>query len=54
MEAKQKNNTHLVIDIINNDVVFVGTEFECEKWKQEQGFGYKVSMMTKEEMSIYC
>lgn len=51
LSAVVKN--HLVIDVIYNDVVFAGTKLECENWKSEQGFGYKVVPMTKEELSIH-
>ena len=42
--------THLVIDVIYNDAVFSGTKTECEDWKNEQGFGYRVVPMTKDEL----
>jgi hypothetical protein len=45
--------THLVIDVIYNDAVFAGTKLECENWKSEQGFGYKIVPMTKEELSVH-
>jgi hypothetical protein len=45
--------THLVIDVIYNDAVFAGTKTECEDWKSEQGFGYRVVPMTKDELSAH-
>lgn len=45
--------THLVIDVIYNDAVFAGTKTECEDWKSEQGFGYRVVPMTKDEFSTH-
>lgn len=45
--------THLVIDVIYNDAVFAGTKTECEDWKSEQGFGYRVVPMTNDELSVY-
>ncbi len=44
------DKTHLVIDVIYNDAVFVGTKLECENWKNEQGFGYRIVPMTKDEL----
>ena len=46
--------THKVIDLVyhedeGNDV-FSGTYQECLEWKSEQGFGYQVVPMTKEEI----
>jgi len=48
--------THKVIDLVyhedeGNDV-FAGTKEECEIWKAEQGFGYKVVQMSKEEIEL--
>jgi hypothetical protein len=45
--------THLVIDVICNDAVFAGTKTECEDWKSEQGFGYRVVPMTKDELLVH-
>jgi hypothetical protein len=45
--------THFVIDVIYNDTVFAGTKLECENWKSEQGFGYKIVPMTKEELLVH-
>lgn len=42
--------THIVIDIIYNDAVYAGTKTECEDWKSQQGFGYRVVPMTKDEL----
>ena len=49
--------THKVIDLVyhedeGNDV-FAGSFKECHDWKLEQGFGYQIVPMTKEEMKIY-
>ena len=46
--------THKVIDLFyyedeGNDV-FSGTYQECLEWESEQGFGYQVVPMTKEEI----
>jgi hypothetical protein len=45
--------THLVIDVIYNDAVFAGSKTECEDWESEQGFGYRVVPMTKDELSVH-
>jgi hypothetical protein len=48
--------THKVIDLVYHEdegnEVFVGTRQECEDWKSEQGFGYQVVPLTKEEMKV--
>lgn len=49
--------THKVIDLVyhedeGNDV-FCGTYQECLDWKLEQGYGYQVVPMTKEEIETY-
>lgn len=49
--------THKVVDLVyhedeGNDV-FDGTLEECLNWKAEQGFGYEVVPMTKEEINFY-
>lgn len=57
-EGKFKHmKTHKVIDLVyhedeGNDV-FAGTYEECLNWKAEQGFGYQVVPMTKEEIELY-
>lgn len=52
-----KRKTHLVIDLVyheeEHNVVFSGTYQECMDWKSNQGFGYQVVPMTKEELKIY-
>jgi hypothetical protein len=53
--AKQhKMKTHKVIDVttINEDALFYGTIGECYEWKVEQGFGYKVLPLDKEEKAL--
>lgn len=45
--------THLVIDLMYDDTVFAGTHDECWTWASNQGFGYKVVPMTKDEFIIY-
>ena len=46
--------THLVLDVVfDYSPVFAGTVQECEEWKSEQGFGYGVVPMTKEEIKIH-
>ncbi len=48
--------THKVIDMVYHEdegnEVYCGTYKECLEWASEQGFGYKVVPMTKEEMEI--
>jgi len=46
--------THKVIDVttINENSLFYGTIGECYEWKVEQGFGYKVLPLSKEEKSL--
>ena len=48
--------THKVIDLVyhedeGNDV-FAGSFKECHDWKLEQGFGYQIVPMTKEEIEL--
>lgn len=49
--------THLVIDEVYHEdegnQAFAGTLQECNDWVAEQGFGYKVVPMTKEEIKIH-
>lgn len=49
--------THKVIDIVlteeEGNEVFVGTRKECEEWKFEQGFGYKIVPMTLTEVYLH-
>ena len=48
--------THIVIDMVYHEEdyqVFAGTEQECHEWIFEQGFGYRVVPMTKEELKIH-
>lgn len=49
--------THKVIDVIlteeEGNEVFVGTLRECEDWKSEQGFGYKIVPLTFAEIEIH-
>jgi len=49
--------THKVIDTVyhedeGNDV-FAGTLQECHEWASQQGFGYEVVPMTREEIQAY-
>lgn len=49
--------THKVIDLLctedeDNDV-FVGTQKECEDWRTEQGYGYQILPLSKEEIIIH-
>jgi hypothetical protein len=48
--------THKEIDLVYHEdegnEAFVGTHQECLDWMSEQGFGYRVAPMTKEEMGI--
>lgn len=48
--------THKVIDMVyredEGNEVYCGTYKECLEWASNQGFGYKVVPMTKEEMEI--
>ena len=43
--------THKVVDVIDgtDDALYYGTEEECYEWKRQQGFGYKVVTLSKEE-----
>jgi hypothetical protein len=49
--------THKVIDLVYHEdegnQAFVGTYEECQNWKSEQGFGYQVVPLTKEELEAY-
>ncbi len=42
-------NTHKVVCAIagTNNALFCGTEKECNQWRLEQGFGYKVVTLKK-------
>ena len=46
--------THKVIDIVLNDSIgiYSGTLQECLTFKEEQGFGYMIAPMTKEEIEL--
>ena len=48
--------THKVIDLVYHEdegnEAFVGTYRECLEWMSEQGFGYKVVPLTKEEIGF--
>ena len=46
--------THKVVDVIEgtNSALFYGTEEECYEWKREQGFGYRVLTLSKEERAV--
>ena len=46
--------THKVVDVIKNTniALYYGTEALCYEWKREQGFGYKVLTLSKEEYII--
>ena len=48
--------THIVIDLVyhadEGNQVFVGTQQECVDWVAEQGFGYEIWSMTKEEYEL--
>lgn len=46
--------THKVVDVITgtNDAIYYGTEDMCYEWKREQGFGYKVILLSKEECAL--
>lgn len=46
--------THKVIDVIEgtDSALFYGTEEECYEWKREQGFGYRVLTLSKEERVV--
>ena len=49
-----KTKTHKVVDLVYHEnegnEVFVGTYEECHEWVSEQGFGYGVQPLTKEEI----
>lgn len=49
--------THKVIDMVyteeEGNSVFAGTLKECQEWASQQGFGYQVVPMTKEEIEAY-
>ena len=50
--------THKVIDNMvpefgGAEGVFAGTYVECHEWVAEQGYGYEVVPLTKEEMAWY-
>lgn len=48
-----KMKTHKVVDLVENSFpVFVGTEAECNVWVSEQGYGYEVVPLTKEELEF--
>lgn len=51
------SKTHKVIDLVYHEdegnEVFVGTRQECEEWKAEQGFGYKIVPLTRYELKIH-
>lgn len=48
--------TYKVIDLVYHEdegnVAFTGTLEECTEWKSEQGFGYQIVPMTKEEIKF--
>ena len=48
--------THKVIDLVyhedENNITFIGTQEECEAFKHEQGYGYSVVPMTKQEKEL--
>ena len=49
--------THKVIDLVyhedEDNEAFVGTHHECLDFQSEQGFGYQVIPLLKEELSTY-
>lgn len=49
--------THKVIDLVYHEdegnEVYCGTQEKCHEWASEQGFGYQVVPMTKEEIETY-
>ena len=49
--------THKVIDLVYTEAegneVFVGTQKECEDWRTEQGYGYQILPLSKEEKLIH-
>jgi hypothetical protein len=51
-----ERKTHKVIDLVYHEdegnEVYAGTYKQCLEWAREQGFGYKVVPMTKEEIKL--
>lgn len=49
--------THKVIDLVYHEdegnEAFIGTLEECIKWVAEQGFGFEIVPLTREEMIIH-
>jgi len=48
------NATHKVIDLVYHEdegnEAFTGTYQECLEWKSDQGFGYQIVPLMKEEL----
>jgi len=46
--------THKVVDGTDgtDDALCYGIEEECYEWKSQQGFGYKVVILSKEERAL--
>jgi hypothetical protein len=47
--------THKVVDIVSivdDGAQFYGTYEECHEWATEQGFGYEVVALTKDEIEL--
>ncbi len=49
--------THKVIDLVYHEdegnEAFIGSYKECLDWKSDQGFGYQVVPLLKEEIKTY-